>query len=60
MKNERIRRELKKAHITQWQLADLLNISENSMYRKLRHELSEIEQDRIVALIHEEAKRRAE
>ena len=37
--------------LKQWQAADILGMSNTSLCRKLRHELSEAEQDRIIAEI---------
>ena len=38
-------------HVPQWKLARLLGVSEITVWRRLREELPEEEQDRIVALI---------
>ena len=54
--NERIRIALKDNNMCLWQLADVLGISEPSMTRKMRHELSEEEQKHIIELIKEEKK----
>lgn len=51
MKNERIRQELKSIGMKQWQLADLMGISEQTICRKFRKELPQAEQERIIALI---------
>ena len=51
MKNKRIREELKNAGMKQWQLAELLEISEQTICRKFRKELPEDEQQRIIELI---------
>ena len=53
MKNMIIRNSLKKASMKQWELADLLGISEQTLVRRLRHELSQEEQERIANLIME-------
>lgn len=55
-KNMRVRDALKKYDFTQWQLADLLGISVDTMCRRMRHELPEEEQDRYIALIKEASK----
>ena len=49
--NTIIRRALFDAGMRQWQLAELLGITEFTLSRKLRHELPEEEQTRIVNLI---------
>ena len=54
--NERIRKALKENNMCLWQLADALGISEPSMTRKMRHELSEQEQNSIIELIKEGTK----
>lgn len=54
--NERIRKALKDNNMCLWQLADALGISEPSMTRKMRHELSEQEQNSIIELIKEGTK----
>ncbi len=51
MKNARIRESLRKCGIHQWELARFMNIAESTLTRRLREELPEAEQDRIVALI---------
>lgn len=57
MSNLTIRNELKIAGMKHWQLADLLEISEQTMCRKLRHELPKEEQERIISLIREWGRR---
>lgn len=49
--NSIIRRALFDAGMKQWQLAELMGITEFTLSRKLRHELPEEEQTRIVNLI---------
>ena len=56
MKNLDIRRKLKEANIKQWELADKLIISEMSLVRKLRYELSTAEKQVILKAIDELAK----
>lgn len=51
--NEQLKFEIKKNGLTQWQLADLMGISESTLIRKLRHPLSEDEEKKILDLIHE-------
>lgn len=57
MKNNiRIRKVLKEAGMKQWQLAELLAISEYTLSRWLRKELPQDEQDRIINIIRKEMK----
>lgn len=51
MSNVEIKATLKQAHMAQWQLADLLGITEWTLSRKLRKELSEEEKESIIQLI---------
>lgn len=51
MNNIEIRAALKQAHMAQWQLADLLGITEWTLSRKFRKELSEDEKESIIELI---------
>lgn len=53
MTNKRIRKKMIDKGLKQWELARLMGISEATMYRKLRDELPEEEQDRIIQLIEE-------
>lgn len=53
MKNLDVRRKLKEVKVMQWQLADKLNISEMTLVRKLRYELSEAEKQKIFQIIEE-------
>lgn len=53
MKNQMIRDALKQHHIRQWELAEIMQLNEFSLSRKMRHELSADEQNRIVSLIEE-------
>lgn len=55
--NERVRKAMKECGIKQWQLAELMKISEFTMCKKLRKELPDIEQSRIIWLMHNEADR---
>lgn len=52
-KNKRIRIKMLETGIKQWELARLLGMSESVLSRKLRDELPEDEQDRIIALIEQ-------
>lgn len=56
MCNVEIREALEKAHLKQWQLADLLEISEATMYRKLRREFPEERKAEILELIRKNAR----
>ena len=51
MKNEMIRKALKDSGMKQWELAEMLGISEFTLSRKLRNELPQEEKDRILNLI---------
>ena len=51
MANQEIRMELKERHIQQWKLGELLGVSENTIYRKLRNELSVEEKQHILDVI---------
>ena len=52
MKNEMIRKALKDSGMKQWELAEMLGISEFTLSRKLRNELPQEDKDRILNLIH--------
>lgn len=49
--NMRIRCALKNNGLKQWELAEMLDISEGALCRKLRKELPEDEQERFIAVI---------
>ncbi len=53
MKNEKIKIALMKSGLRQYELACIMGISETTLGRRLREELPEEEQDRIVKLIEE-------
>ena len=53
MKNLNIRNVLIQNNMKQWQLADHLGISEYTLCKKLRRELPEQEQKRIIEVILE-------
>lgn len=57
--NERVRAAMKRCRLFTWQVADLLNVSENTVYIRLRHELPKEEQDRIIALIEKHSAERS-
>ena len=52
-RNAEIRLAAQKKKLRLWELADLLNISEATLQRKLRHELSDSEKERWLKLIEE-------
>lgn len=56
MENLKIRRKLKEMKVLQWQLAEKMEVSEMTLVRKLRRELEEEEQKRIIAIIEDIAK----
>ena len=56
MKNKRIRIKMVEYDITQYGLSKLLGVSEMTVYRRLRDELPEDEQNRIIALIEHSVK----
>lgn len=51
MRNKEIRDAMKEKGITQWQLGELLGVSENTVNRKLRKELPDEEKQRILKII---------
>ena len=51
MSNEIIREELKVKKVRQWELAHALGISEQTMVRKMRFEMPDDEQLKILAVI---------
>ncbi len=51
--NIKIKIEMTKYNLKQWQTAKLLNISESAFSRMLRKELSKEEQERIINIIRE-------
>ena len=53
MNNTKIRIKMIETGMKQWEVARLLGMSESVLSRRLRDELPEDEQDRIVALIEE-------
>lgn len=52
-RNKTITDARKKVGLTQWRLAELLNIREDTLSRKLRHNLPEKEVNRILKVIEE-------
>ena len=53
MANEKIRREINKAGLFQWMVADCLGISEITFSRMLRHELTDDQQQRVLNAIEQ-------
>lgn len=60
MNNQTIRDALSQNNLKQWELAEMLNINEFSLSRKLRHELPETEQRKIVSIIQDHAIRKGD
>ena len=54
MRNHEIKDALKEANLKQWQLAELLQISEFTLSRKLRNELPEADKKEILEVIQKE------
>ena len=54
--NIRIKIALLESGMKNWELANILGISEATMSRRLRVELSDEEQNRIIKVIHDNAK----
>ena len=52
-KNTEIRQSFKDAGIKHWQVADEMHISEATMVRKLRRELSEEEKTRVLQVVEQ-------
>ena len=57
MANESLRAELRNKGLMLWELADILGISEASVTRMLRHELTTEERSNIMAKVNEEVKK---
>lgn len=55
MKNSRIRVAMTLHSMKQWELAEIMGMSEASVSRLLRHELPEEAQDRIIEIIEKSA-----
>lgn len=51
MANDAVKRTMQKYDVRQWELALMLGVSENTMYRKMRTELSLDEQKKLIDLI---------
>ena len=55
--NQKIREAMKESGFLYWKLADLIGCSNWTLSVKLRHELPEAEQERILQLIRMESER---
>lgn len=53
MANESIKEVARRKRIRLWEIADQLAVSENTLSRRLRHELSPEEKQQILAIISE-------
>jgi uncharacterized protein YidB (DUF937 family) len=53
MANQEIRELASKGGIKLWQIADKLGINDGNLSRKLRHELPEVEKERVIRIIDE-------
>lgn len=51
MSNQAIRQRLAQAQVKHWQLAEAMSLSEFTLSRRLRHELPQEEQARILDII---------
>lgn len=60
MANESIRNAAHNKRIRMWEIADMLNVSENTLYRKMRYEMPLEEQQRILRVIDELSKKESE
>lgn len=53
MANEAVKDALKRHGVPQWELGKELNVSENTMYRKLRTDLPKQEQEQLIRKVEE-------
>lgn len=56
MENIEIRSSAKNKGVKLWQIAEVLHIQDSAFSRKLRHELSKDEKEKILAIIDDLAK----
>ena len=56
MANEKIKEALKNKGLRQWQLAEMLGISEQTICRRMRKELSQDEQEKMISIIEDHKK----
>lgn len=59
MKNMKIRTAAENAGLKTWEVADLIGVHPSTLSVKLRHEMPEAEQQRIISLIEHEGARRS-
>lgn len=60
MRETKIKEELKKANVCQWELAEKVGLSEQTFSRKLRKELNEKTRNEYLKLIKEIKKEKSE
>lgn len=53
MANKAVKDALKRHGVPQWELGKELNVSENTMYRKLRTDLPKQEQEQLIRKVEE-------
>ena len=53
VRNKKIREEAKKYRVPLWMVADAVGMADSNFSRKLRHELPEDEQEKIINCIHQ-------
>lgn len=58
LSNNEVRKKAKEQGVRLWEVAEVLNISEPTMTRKLRKELPTAEKERILSIIEDIAKGR--
>ena len=51
MKNQEIRKAIRFAGVRQWQVAEAMGLREDTLSRKLRHELNEESKQEVLAAI---------
>lgn len=56
--NEKVRRALRIYGISQWELGEEIGVSEQTIYRYLRKEMTDVEQQQMVDTIEKIARRR--
>lgn len=56
--NAEIREAVRASGVKMWELADNLHIADNTLSRRLRHELPVVERDRILGVVAEIALRK--
>ena len=58
--NARIRQACKENNLKLWEVADLLGVCAQTLTLRMRHEMPEEEQSKIIAMIIDEAEKRKE